>query len=660
MIDQSMPAPGTRRQVQNAEQALIAASSSLLPGTDSLAASRHPFDFVQGRRLATLTTLVLILLLTGCGTIPGLESIALQTATLEVREAEALPTTPAPTITPIPVIERLVFSSERNGNRDIFLINADGSGLTQITVDTADDYAPAWSPNRRQIVFVSERSEQPNIYLIEADGSNLRRISNEPEGATEPAWSPDGTSIVYVAGANSSTPSLKIADLTEDTDTTRTLLTTVPGIANPAWKPDGTQIAFSAFDTTADRNREIFLTTIDQAGPLTNLTNHPANDNEPAWSPDGTRIAFQSDRNGNNDIYTMYAIGTGQTRLTDHAASDTHPTWSLNGSRIVFSSTRAGGADLFTMTDSGLDQTQLTVHPTYEGEPAHPPPLAAPINDQILVIRGNTSANRNLAIITIESGSTQALTDDLIFDNTTPAWSPDGTRIAYAGDQTGNYEIVVRAFGEDAPVNITSHPTRDLHPVWSPDGTRIAFESNRGGQWDVYIINADGSGESVNLSQHPSDDGNPTWSPDGSQIAFASNRDGDFDIYVVDLLGIAEPENITGTSSNDVFPAWSPDGRLIAFRSDRTGDNEIFVMTANGAQIRRISFHPANDTSPSWSPDSRRLVFASNRSETIVSSGNIQTKSDYDIYVVNISSLEIQRLTQQTTNENYPVWRPTP
>ncbi|HEY9517707.1 MAG TPA: hypothetical protein VIQ98_00515 [Gemmatimonadales bacterium] len=144
----------------------------------------------------------------------------------------------------------------------------------------------------------------------------------------------------------------------------------------------------------------------------------------------------------------------------------------------------------------------------------------------------------------------------------TPDWSPDGSRIAYTTDrdfdinftELANEIYVLNADGT-LPRNITNHDTaEDGHPAWSPDGSRIAFHTNRNGSFEIYVMNADGSNP-VNLTNHAASDFNPAWSPDGSKIAFETNRDGNSEIYIMNADGTGLVR-VTNHPATDAFPAW--------------------------------------------------------------------------------------------------------
>ena len=154
----------------------------------------------------------------------------------------------------------------------------------------------------------------------------------------------------------------------------------------------------------------------------------------------------------------------------------------------------------------------------------------------------------------------------------------------------------------------------------SPGG-RIAFTSDRDGNWDIYTMNANGSGV-TRLTHNSDSDGSPSWSPDGRRIAFRSRRDGDdSEIYTMnaDGSGVAR---LTHNSDYDGSPSWSPDGRRIAFTSRMDGDKlDIYTMNADGSGVARLTHNSDFDLSPSWSPDGRRIAFISDRDG-----------DDYEIY----------------------------
>jgi Tol biopolymer transport system component len=249
---------------------------------------------------------------------------------------------------------KLAFQSSRTGNNEIFSMNADGSGQTNLTNNAAIDTFPAWSADGSKIAFTRVVGTNSEVYTMNADGSNQMRLTTNSTDDIDPTWSPDGTRIAFVATRDSDT---EIYVMNAD-GSGQTRLTKSPGTdIAPSWSPDGTTIAF---ETTRDGNREVYVMNANGSA-LTNLSNNAAPDSHPNWSPDGAKIVFASIRDGNSEVYVMNATGTGQTRLTVNAANEQFPAWSPDGAKIAFKSDRdAGDVEVYVMNPDGSSQTNLT------------------------------------------------------------------------------------------------------------------------------------------------------------------------------------------------------------------------------------------------------------------------------------------------------------
>ena len=261
----------------------------------------------------------------------------------------------------LPASGRIAFVSERDGNKEIYVMNADGTGQTRLTNNQAFENDPAWSPDGSKIAFGSDRDGNGEIYVMNADGTGQTRLTNNSAEEWYPAWSPDGSKIafqsdrdgngeIYVMNANG---------------TGQTRLTNNPAEEGaPAWSPDGSKIAF--FSDRDGGVMEVYVMNANGTGQ-TNLTNNPAWDRGADWSPDGSQIVFHSDRNGDPmEVYVMKANGTDQTRLTNNPAYDGYPSWSPDGSQIAFQSDRDGNLEVYVMNADGTGQTNLTNSPALD------------------------------------------------------------------------------------------------------------------------------------------------------------------------------------------------------------------------------------------------------------------------------------------------------
>jgi Tol biopolymer transport system component len=287
--------------------------------------------------------------------------------------------------------------------------------------------------------------------------------------------------------------------------------------------------------------------------------------------PDGINAAF--------DVFTMAADGSSLTQITDGGGNEA--AWNADGTRIAFSTNgnygepRACLRNLFAMNPDGTGKAW---------------------------------------ILGGEGCSSQA-TDSCSFNNF-PSWSPDGTKIVYAGNDC--FASGARVPGGIFVVDVTTRTrTRlttnqvglalDADPSWSHDGTKIAFASADALGYHIHVMDADGG--NLTKLDAPGQNTGPAWSPDDSKIAFSSSRDGNGEIWVMDADG-SDPVQLTQTPGPVVNqnPSWSPDGTRLAFESNRdaspngTSDFEIWAMNADGSSQTQLTVNNADDRQPDWQP----------------------------------------------------------
>ncbi len=348
---------------------------------------------------------------------------------------------------------------------------------------------------------------------------------------------------------------------------------------------------------------------------------------------------------------------------------------------VLFLSTRNGGYEIYTTSFSGKHQLRITHDNNFLSAGS----LAKQLQEQF-----GTFMN-----LDVEKSSVW---------NHTPAWSPDGTKIAYSTSRgydlntAYDFDIYVYNTITQEHTRLTNDPHFDIAPNWSPNGDRIAFVSYREGSEEIFVMKADGTGqkrvtnglelENVlawnwtvdwspdsksliytsgisegkeiyilyldsliqdQLTDNQIFDNNPHWSPDGTKIVFTSYRDGHEEIYMMDADGTHQIP-ITNNPDEDWAPSWSPDGAKIAFISNRDKNNEMYLMNADGTEQRRLTNTEGDEWGPQWSLDGSYIVFSVSFDAP---------PDDQEIYSIDVTSSEITRLTQNNVIDGFDGWQVT-
>lgn len=265
----------------------------------------------------------------------------------------------------------VAFYSSRDGNPEIYAMDADGENQTRITYHPASDTDPAISPDGRDIVFTSNRTGNNDIYIVDARGGAPVNLTNDPANDGWARWSPDGRYIVFHSNRASGNFDIYVMDR-DGGAVTR--LTDDAGLEQFAdWSPNGKAIAFR-------RNTDVYVLDL-TTGDAARLTNAPGLNQMPAWSPNGQEIVFMSSREGYPSVFRMNADGSDQVNLTPKGLMDSPsewlsraPAWSTNGREIYFMSFRpstAGDQEVFVMSRDGSGVQRLTFATGVDGSP-HP------------------------------------------------------------------------------------------------------------------------------------------------------------------------------------------------------------------------------------------------------------------------------------------------
>ena len=253
---------------------------------------------------------------------------------------------------------RILFSGFHDNQADIYVMNADGSNVTQLTSHAGADLWGSFSPDGRRIVFQSKRDgPQEDIYVMNADGSSVMRLTNDPERDIAPAWSPDGKRIAFSSARDGG---LQIYLMNPDGSKQIRVTKVTDGkikYYNPVWSPDSKRLVF--YSVTGDRKDQVQVINADGTNQSV-LSGNVGNNIYPGWSTDGKRVIFSSNRDGvDNAIYEVKPDGSQLRRIAAQVTGFV-ARWSPKGKKIGFVAGKYPVSDIYVMNADGTNLVKLT------------------------------------------------------------------------------------------------------------------------------------------------------------------------------------------------------------------------------------------------------------------------------------------------------------
>ena len=540
----------------------------------------------------------------------------------------------------------IAFSSDMNGEKDIYIQAINSSEPIKIGMPKQDEYQPKWSPDGNLLAYTVKRGKRIFIQFKNLETGQLSQISIDGLECSRPSWSTDGTSILFNGKEDNNvgiylfllssnevntikkgegkfihfgfSPDGKYIGFykrgggEEDlfaisiNDKKEINISKHEGHEwYPHWSPDGTKILF--YSTWGDEMTEVWTTDFPD-GKLTQISNHISEDFAPVFSPDGSEVVYISKRDGFNDLYVYNFLKKSTNRLNiSHLLKKGWPIWSPDGKYIAYSA-NLEEEHLYRLDISNLEVKRLTKNEHIETHP-----VVSDDGKLLAYVSTGAGSESNIMLYAMNTESNTPFLQTYHYQSH-PQFHPKKSQLGYiqsAGGSIRTNNVFVKSFDDDTEKQLT-HIGGIQHFIWSKNGEEIicGYDSSANFVYDIIKINiASGRVENVvntSGSELPTD-----ISPDGNELLFFSDMDGENKIYRMPLVKSKSDKKIEFLQKG-WDAKYSPNGSQIVFVSNENKESltDVYIMDKNGGSIKRLTQDAYKEASPTWSLDGNSIIFS--------------------------------------------------
>jgi Tol biopolymer transport system component len=507
----------------------------------------------------------------------------------------------------------IAYALTESGNRNIWLTDLLGKKIQRLTDGSSENSSPAWFPDQSALAFVSEQGGRTSIWKVSASGGPPSLLVPD---AKDPAVSPDQQSIAFVRRSTDGELRIWVASLCSPESDVRMLTDNNKGLwmhTGPAWSPDSREICYAT-------RHGLWIVSV-KDGLARRLTSDNELDFEPTWDHRGGHIYFSSYRGGVLAIWRVKPRGGKVERVTQGQGPESHPSLPWDGKRLVHASGTDNQECVLLNTRSG-EQTILDV-----SESVYIASIGPDGTKVVFASRRGRAGPWNLWLQDINQGKPSGLPKPLTFFTDTathPALSPDNRWIAFYRIIRGQRDVYIVSISGGESTRFTDNEADDMFPAWSPDGSKLAYSSKRAAGLDIWISPVkDGraAGDGRLLTTGPVQALLPDWSSDGTRIAFTGSVGDRSEAWWVPAQGGSRAQQITdgaevvrvrwdpNPASGDVLvsASWGTDRVTLWRVSPQTKARQPFAPPVEfGAKNAQVGVF-------SLSRDGRFLVYARSR-----------------------------------------------
>lgn len=552
--------------------------------------------------------------------------------------------------------------------------------LLHLTDLAGDEGELTFSPDGRQLAFTSEINGNKDIYIKSIYGETVQQIGDPDKAEYHPAWSPDGNQLAYTV-LKDTLETIYIEDL--HSSAFITIAPTNVRCFRPAWSPDGNYLVFNGND---GQSVDVYLAE-SLSGKYEKLTDEPGSELHFGFSPNGKYIGYNKRGGPDEDLFAISLDGVEKINITQHADHEWYPHWSPKGDKVLFYSTWGTEmTEVWTVDFPNHKFTRISNHivEDYGG-------IFSPDGDKVLFI-SKRGGHNDLYLFDFQTNKTQCLNLEKNLRGGWPQWSPDGKTLAYATNLEEAY-LYHLDISSGAVQRLTNGEAMEVLADISPDAERVAFVSSGGGSESNIMVFDYASGEVAPLvstyhyqtwpryshktgklgyiqgpggsirtndiyafSPGKKDTFRLTssggvrhfiWSPDDSEIFYAydSSANYRYDIWKLDVFtGKTEP--FLQSPASVIPTSIAPDGTNLLYHGDIDGFTKIYRLFLDKNKSDQMHIQLIAGWDAVYSPDGQQILFVSNENE----------EKYVDLYIINKAGDEVQRLTNDRYRETNPKW----
>ncbi len=453
---------------------------------------------------------------------------------------------------------------------DIWTVARDGGDAQRLTAGVGWKCDPFFSPDGKWIAFTADYYGNQDVYVIPAAGGEPRRLTHHPTNDAAVGWTPDGKSVLFVSGRTSATDPPKLFTVPLEGGFPSEL--PLPMASNGSFSPDGSKIAYTPkfqWQSAWKRYRggqtmAIWIARLSDS-QVEKIPRNNSNDFNPVWV--GNKVYFLSDRNG---PVSLFAYDTGTKQVSEV----------VKNAGLDFKSANAGPGAMVYEQFGSLHLLDLasgkatTVNVRVPGEFAEVLPHFEKLEAK-RILNANISPSGARAVFEIhgeivtvpaEKGDIRNLTNSPAVADRDPAWSPDGKRIAWFSDESGEYALHIRnqnGLGDVTKINLGNPPSYFYSPVWSPDSKKIAYTDKRLNLWYVDLEKGAPVQVDTDYYDSPFHTLNPVWSPDSKWLAYTKQLQSHFHAVYIFGLEAGKSNPVTDGFSDALYADWDKGGKYL-------------------------------------------------------------------------------------------------